>query len=185
MKRSAAFACIALGFSNITLADSDTKFGVQGGYSSGGDTLKTYPFTDGSTDSIDAGAGISFGVFTLAPLEGSDNLFIKTAISYLNDNITASNGEANFTRFPLDVLLSKDTEKFQFGVGLTYHIRPNFDDTFGNYANADNALGLILEGNVKVFDKAQIGIRYTSINYNFSDVEKDGSNVAITAGYTF
>jgi hypothetical protein len=86
---------------------------------------------------------------------------------------------------PIDLLVGKQTEKLNFGLGLTYHLNPSLNDDFnGNKYNADNALGFILEANFKVFKQAHIGLRYTNIKYKFTD-EFDGSNTAITAGYTF
>jgi hypothetical protein len=173
---------------------SETKLGIQGGYASGGDTLATINFTDGSSETLKAGSGILIGVFTIAPL--SDNgVALKLAANYLNDSVTATNGEVTFTRLPIDALVLKQMNKWQVAAGLTYHLNPQYKSTFDSNEkiDADNALGLLLEANYQVYSKGEdslsinIGARYTNIEYTFDGVTKsyDGSNLAITAGITF
>ena len=171
---------------------SDTKFGIQGGYASGGDTLATVNFTDGSSESLKSGSGISIGAFTIIPI--SDNgVAIKLAANYLHDSVTATNGEVTFTRLPLDALVLKQMNKWQVAAGLTYHLNPLYESTFdsGSKVDADNALGLLLEANYQVYSNdslaLNIGASYTNIEYSFVGVTKkyDGSNFAITAGLSF
>lgn len=171
---------------------NDTKFGVQGGFASGGDTLATVNFTDGSSETLKAGSGISIGAFTIIPL--SDNgVALKLAANYLHDSVTATNGEVTFTRLPLDALVLKQMNKWQVAAGLTYHLNPQYESTFnsGSKIDADNALGLRLEANYQVYSNSflamNIGASYTNIEYSFVGVTKkyDGSSVAITTGLSF
>lgn len=173
---------------------SETKIGIQGGYASGGDTIASITYTNGSSETLKAGSGISIGAFTIVPLSDND-VALKLAANYLNDSITASNGEVTFTRLPVDALVLKKLNKWQVAAGLTYHLNPQFKSTFdsGERVDADNALGLLLEANYQLYSKGEdslainIGARYTNIEYNFDGVTKnyDGSNLAITAGIIF
>ncbi|MGO2235255.1 MAG: hypothetical protein ACTH5B_14385 [Marinomonas sp.] len=173
---------------------SNTHFGLQVGVASGGDTLGTVTYANHEQEDLDAGSGVFFGAYTLTPLN-QNGLAMKVGIGYHSDDITASNGEASFFRFPIDALISQEGEKWQFGLGITYHLNPEYESSFTTHdlIKADDALGMIVEVNYKILGKRlfgpslQLGVRYTGIEYKFHGVTKkfDGSNLAAMLSFTF
>lgn len=193
IKAGLALTLVAGAVSANASADSN-KLGIQGSYANSGDTLATVTFTDGSKETLKAGAGFSIGLYTILPLS-NEGIALKLAANYLTDAVLATNGEVRFTRLPLDALILNEVGKWQIAAGLTYHFKPQYESTFnsGENIDAESALGLILEANYEFYSKddqslsANIGGRYTNIEYSFNGVSKkyDGSNFALTVGVTF
>ena len=67
------------------------------GYDTGGDTIVTAVFTNGSTKSIKANEGIYFGGGASFLLDSKD-IEIETTLSIKYTSITASNGDVTWTR---------------------------------------------------------------------------------------
>lgn len=195
--KSAIFAVSALA-SSVALANpaqqKDFHVGLELGYGFGGDTLAEVEFQDGSSESIDAGSGLFFGIDLLKPLheQGQQPLYLKMGIGYMFDSINAENGSADFTRFPIDMTIATEVEQWQLGAGLTYHLNPTYeDDFFGSVeVEADNAMGFTGEASYTFpagsgWKNTYVGLKYTNIEYDFNGATFDGSGFALTVGSTF
>jgi len=171
---------------------NDIKYGLQFGYANGGDNI---------SGDLDAGNGVQFGAYGIMPLS-TQGLSIKVAANYIKTDGSFKGDNDNydneFTRIPIDILLVKQLKKIQLAAGVTYHINStykftdNIDPEEGRSTDANNAFGLLLEVNYPVYSNdtlaADLGLRYTNIEYKFKDEDStkfDGSSVAITAGLSF
>lgn len=178
--------------SAITLCAStsqamDWNFGVQAGIARGGDSL------DGT--GIDAGEGTLYGVYAMSSLPNSD-LKIKLTVSQLSDSSQGDYSKAELSRLPVDLTLIKKVNRASLEAGLTYHINGEIvvNDSFLNSKTTTkmkDALGLVLGARYEVYSNdsmaADIGLRYTHIDYKFEGVTKefDASSFALTAGLSF
>jgi opacity protein-like surface antigen len=175
---------------------SDFSIGVQTGVGFGGDQIIK---SGTNTSTIESGDNFSFGVFVNTPVLFSD-VYGKIAINFATESETYLDAEESFDRIPIDFLLMKRTEKYAFGAGLTYHASPSYEITFNDNTNHkadyDGALGLVLEAQRVLSNGIELGLRYTNIKYKKADISGtdtlltlndsvDGSNFALTAGYTF
>lgn len=159
----------------------------------GGDTLAEVEFTDGSSDEIKAGSGLMFGLNFTKKIESDTQqpLFVKTGFNYIFDSISAENGDADFSRFPLEVSIGTQIKRLQISAGATYHINPaldiEFDGLGSGKATAENAFGIILDATYIIPMKKRqndliVGLKYTNIEYDFSDDSYDGSGFVVTFG---
>lgn len=91
------------------------------GFDFGGEKLIEVQFSDGSRDDIKAGDGVylAAGVgttFNDGKYDGQVTLGWKTT------GISASNGDIDWTRMPLEGLMFINHNKLRLGGGLAYHI---------------------------------------------------------------
>jgi hypothetical protein len=157
------------------------------GFDFGGDNLVTAQFTNGSSDSIKAGELLYFGVGA-SIITDSRDIEVEVTASYKFKNISASNGDIKFTRYPLEALVFYRMPKFRVGGGLTYHLSPKVSGSgvaSNINGNFDDSLGFVLQGDYLVTQKASVGARYTSLKYKVGGTSIDGSSIGITAGYRF
>jgi hypothetical protein len=158
---------------------------LKAGFDFGGDTLVSVTFTNGETDSLKAHEGfyIGGGLSILATSE----IEAELSLSYKFDSISASNGEVEFSRLPLDALVFYrfPSPSIRVGGGLTYHLNPKLSGSGvagGLNASFDDALGFVLQADY-VFPKLfLVGVRYTQLEYEASNGAKAKSN---GAGLTF
>lgn len=147
------------------------------GFDTGGDTIVTAVFTNGSTKSLKAnellflGGGVSI-------LNDDKDLQAELSLGIKTDSISASNGDIDFTRYPLDALVFYRESKFRLGGGLTYHFSPKVSGS-GVAGGVDikfkDALGVILQADYLVWREMSVGLRYTMLEY------KTASGPAATA----
>lgn len=163
-------------------------FFVQGGLHFGGDTLATVTFTDGSSQSIEAGGMISFsgGLIT----EIAEGIDLRTSLGYKFDDITASNGGMDFSRIPVTAMVFTKGELFNAGFGATYHLNPSFSATgvlTGDITiDYDDALGFVGELDFPLSNgRAYVALKATFIEYTIGPVKIDGNSVGILIGTTF
>lgn len=112
-------------------ASADPAYGVFNfGFDFGGDELIEVTFSDGSTDSINAGDG-----FYLAAGIGktfSDGQYSgQVTLGWKFTSISASNADVDWTRFPLEALVYMNREKIRVGGGLTYHMNTKLKGSGG------------------------------------------------------
>jgi hypothetical protein len=175
-------------------SESHPLFGLNGalGLAFGGDNLITATFADGSTRDLPAGRGVILSVGAMAtPLwAGPVGLGLGVDIGVKYTSISASNGTASFTRFPLvlsahalfDVthhwyILAAGGLHHELGVSLTGDglfsgLSADFDSNWGGMAE----LGAF-------YAKKHLGasgtIRYTSARYFIAGQTFDASNVGV------
>ena len=163
---------------------------LSGGLTFGGDTLGTVVYDDGDTENIKAG---EFFFFSGGVLATQDNFQLQGSIGYYSDEANADNGDVGFTRIPLEFLTFWKQEKFRLGGGLTYHVDPEFEiDLDGDPNNGkvkfDDALGFVVQADYLFDNGFTLGVRYTAIDYEYSDIDAedvDGSSTGVVLGYIF
>ncbi len=165
---------------------------VEAGAHLGGDTLVEVSFTDGSTESLKAGQLISLAVGWHTEL--SETLSSRISLGYKFDSITAQNGDIEFTRVPLELLLLTQNGSWLVGGGVTYHMSPKFTAdaaTIGllGTAKLDDALGFVLAADYNthgIFDREwYIGARITVVDYENNLGSVSGSSIGVVIGYLF
>ena len=198
----------------LALADLPTEapapqkkidFLVGGGLTFGGDDIADVQVIDydddESSEDVTAGGLIHFYTGINAYIPDSD-FSIQTTIGYHVDGIFASNGSVAFTRYPLELIPYYNFSRFRVGLGLSYHINPEFSgdsDAHLGDREYDNALGLVASVEVKIGSHFAVGLHYTDIDYDLSKIENvygdnfneqkdsniDGSNVGIYGTFLF
>lgn len=181
----AVVAAISLSVVTGTASALDTKFHYKAGYDGGGDTLITVRFTNGDTENIKANRGLFFGG-GVSFLNDARNLETEVSLSYKIDDITASNGDVKWSRWPLDILVFYCMPQVRLGGGVTFHLNPDFstsgaasvssNGTTLPSVNFKNAQGMILQGDWRINDKMNLGLRYTSLDY-----EIEGSSAKLNS----
>jgi hypothetical protein len=163
----------------------DVRPFFQAGADFGGDTLVNVTFTDGSTASVKANEGFYFGGGA-SIVTDSKLVEIELSLAYKFSMINASNGDIDWTRWPLEALVFYRLDKVRLGGGLTYHLNPEVDGSgVATPLNIkfDDALGFVLQADYRLSDKMAIGMRYTNLKY-----EVDGSSASAKSnglGFTF
>lgn len=141
---------------------------VKAGFDIGGDTLVTAVFTNGETETIKGNEGFYAGGGAAIINDAKDMEFHVT-LAYKFALINASNGEIEWTRFPLEALAFYRFPRVRVGGGLTYHINPQLDGS-GVASNVDvkfkNALGALVQVDWRITEKIALGGRYTFIEYD-------------------
>lgn len=159
------------------------------GLHGGGSKLATATYTSGNTASITAGSLISFGVGP--QIDITNNTHIRALFGYKFDSVSAKNGNISFTRLPLDVMFFYQTEQWNFGAGITYHISPTLSGS-GIASNVNgsykNALGYVAEVDFRLGEFFYLGGKYTRIDYQPEQVgakTADGNSIGVVMGFVF
>lgn len=183
---------------------SEPRFFLGAGLSTGGDTLNDIEYTNGTSTTIKAGGFVNMwgGIVFDIP---QYNMDFQTSIGFFIDDATASNGDVNFFRYPIEVLAFYKHDKVRVGGGITYHLSPEYDFTIESNSEGiefDNALGIVLEmdfllGNGYGYGPSMhMGVRFVSIDYEASSYTFngitvpaegtiDGNHVGFTFNYVF
>jgi len=174
---------------------NQTEVGLLLGLASGGDTMASFEFDDGSSDNIKAGSGFLLGASLKAPITevNEQQIDLIASFNYMSDSVSASNGDASFSRLPIELLVSTRFDSLSISGGFTYHLSPEFEvDLPGDSGSveADDALGYVLEANYHLSNGSRsnnlyFGLKYTNIEYDFTGASFDGSGFAITMGTYF
>lgn len=153
----------------------------------GGETLIEVVLDDGSTDEINTGQGLylSGGIGTTF----SDGKYdAQATFGWKFTGISASNGDIDWVRFPLEGLIFLNHEKLRLGGGLTYHINNSLKGSgVASSLNADfdNALGFVFEGQYRITDAILMGARATLIEYEIDSVSIDGNSFGVSLTFQF
>lgn len=138
----------------------------------GGDTLAELTFTDGSSQDINAGDGLTVSAGLIQRV--SEKFRIKYTLGYKFSTSAAENLDVWKSVIPVDVLPFYQSGNHRFGAGLTYHISPQLDiDDFGT-VKFDDAPGFIVEYGYKAFSLA-----YTGVDYDINGASFDASNIML------
>jgi hypothetical protein len=172
LHKSLAALAFALAAAAPAARAQDVRPVLKLGIDFGGDTLVTAVFTGGSSETIKANEGFYIGGGALILF--ANEIEAEVSLSYKTASITASNGDIEFTRLPLDALVFYRFPDFRVGGGLTYHLNPKLSGSGvvgGLNVNFDDALGLVLQGEYLFPSKGPkmtIGGRYTMLDYKAS-----------------
>ncbi|SFV53619.1 hypothetical protein MNB_SV-12-1786 [hydrothermal vent metagenome] len=161
----------------LTLSYANPRPLIQIGFESGGDELVTIDHYYESDYTIDAGDGFRFelGMAIDDPL---GELEIQFLAGYKFDSNSADNGSISWSMIPLTAIGFVKIPQWKFGAGLTYHINPELDGSFGNEDIKDefkNALGGVMQIQYEPVDAFALGLRATFIDYK---LQRDNSQTA-------
>jgi hypothetical protein len=163
---------------------TETHFAFKAGYDTGGDTLVTAVFFGGETEKIKANQGLFFGG-GVSIVNDAKDVETEITLNYKIDDITASNGDVTWSRWPLDALVFYRMPSVRFGGGATYHLNPDLSGSgvvSGLNVQFKDALGFLLQVDWRITEKLNLGVRYTALDY---DVEGGGSVKSNGLGIVF
>lgn len=113
----------------------------------------------------------------------SETLVLQSMLGWKFDSVTASDGDASFDRFPIDVNIISRMEKFEISLGLSYHINPKYkiqiDGLGSNTVSFDDAVGPSVGLGMLVNENLNMGLRFTNMDYEVGNVSVDGNSLAI------
>jgi hypothetical protein len=163
---------------------------LEGGIHTGGDDLITVNFSGGGSESIEAGGLISLSAGWISDI--NEDMEVRTSAGIKFDSVDADNGDLDFTRYPVSLMLFSKGEKVSAGIGATYHLGPKFESSgfTGNFTiDFDDALGFVAEIDFKLGEKAYLGLLATVIDYEvsnaFGSATVDGNSVGLVIGLRF
>lgn len=159
------------------------RFLVGGAIEFGGDEVAEVYFTNGDTQSVNAGQGISIAVGGELQLPKAEQLLLRATVGYKYVTTQADNAHIRLTRVPLNFTANwLIAEKVRIGAGLSVHTAINFKaDGIGQDFSFDNALGPVFEVAYR-----GIGISYTIMKYvDQSDISYSANAFGITLSGVF
>jgi hypothetical protein len=163
---------------------------VKAGVDFRGETLVTAVFADGETETMKANEGFYFGG-GLAVIEEARRFELHATVAYKFGVINASNGEIEWTRFPLEVLAFYRFQKVRVGGGLTYHLSPRLegDGVVGGLdVRFKDALGALLQVDWLFTQNLAVGARYTVLKYEAEGAfrgDAHSKGLGVTFSYSF
>jgi hypothetical protein len=117
---------------------------------------------------------------------------ILSTVGYHFSSINAENGDASFSRVPLDFLYYYQPSNLSFAIGGTYHVAVNYEaDVPYYYADVDfeNSLGAIAEIGYAVNSRVLMTLRFTKIEYEvesyFGGGELSGDHLGLGLRFGF
>jgi hypothetical protein len=161
----------------LTLSHTTPRPLLQFGFESGGDELITIDHDFQSNYTIDAGDGFRLEL-GMAIEDPRNEMEIQFLAGYKFDSDSADNGSISWSMIPLSALGFVKIPQWKFGGGLTYHINPELDGSFGNddiQDEFDNAWGGILQIQYEIIDAFALGLRATFIDYK---LKRDNTQTA-------
>ena len=164
------------------------------GYEFGGDDLATVTFTNGRTETLNAGEGLVAGIGA-SILNDAKTLELEVMASAKFQFIHGSNGDLTWRRFPVDVLGFYRFKHLRIGGGLTYHLAPKVSGSGvagGATHEYDAALGYVLQADwlfsgADSGKGAYVGLRYTNLEYELKGggFTASADSVGLSLGYRF
>lgn len=183
----------------LAFAPPVTQAGVvlTGEIAFGGDKLAVVSGPNGQD--VQAGQFLNLGIAYDFDLNPARTLSLRTGINYKFDSVDASNGEADFDRWPLDILAISRQGNFALGAGITYHLSPTYEDTINGVSSRfdfDDALGFLLQAGYLAAERIELGVRITLIEYEptqplvalpsgarIDKVDGDSFGIYVSAGF--
>jgi hypothetical protein len=123
-------------------------------------------------EDLRAGQLLNLGIGYDFDLNPAKTLLLRAGINYKFDSIDADNGEADFDRWPLDLILVSRQGNFSLGAGITYHLSPTYEDTINGISTRidfDDSLGFLLQAGYMMTPTMELGARVTLIEYEPSE----------------
>lgn len=189
MNTRSSFLAMAAGLGLAVAASPafalDTGFAYKLGYDSGGDTFVTVTFFGGDTANIKANRGVFLGG-GVSLVNDAKDIQTEITLSYKVDDISATNGDITWSRWPLEVLVFYRAPKVRVGGGVTYHLNPDLTGSgvaSGLNVNFKDSLGFIAQVDWRVADKVNLGLRYTALDYElegFPNVKSNGIGIVLS-----
>jgi hypothetical protein len=148
--------------------DAGLHFVLSGGLTSGGDTIITTRYTNGTSVDIKGGDLVQFGAGALWQYD-SIPLALSLTANYHVDNTTAANGDAKFSRIPLEAIAYyTGVYRWRFGVGMRSVQSAKATATLNGASETltfKNTTGAVIEAGYGITPKSWINVRYVSEKY--------------------
>lgn len=197
---------LALAAGSASAQSGDGSDGLHGfigvGLTNGGDKIFTANYSNGESENINAGELFQFGAGVQLNATNSP-LALAFSINYHGDTANATNGKADFKRYPLEAIAYyRTSNSWRFGLGVRYVMSPTasyhvdggndeelkFDDAVGTVAEIGygftKSVWLSLRGVNEKYQPETYTLNGTT--FNVSNAEKvDGSHVGINVVYLF
>lgn len=184
---------------DVPASDRKVAFLIGAAFTSGGSTLATATFTDGSTADVKAG---SLFLFKLgADWRINPKVSLQGTVGLHTDSINAKNGELKFTRNFVEGLAfwnTTPTQRLGFGLRQTSDAKLTSGGAAASVGNYDfsSTLGTVLEYEWRFSQKISglgISVRYVAEKYTptkfngqpFNGRDVDGSHLGVGMSYYF
>jgi opacity protein-like surface antigen len=170
-------------------APSKMRFLLGTGLTFGGDTLIDLEFEDGDNEQVRSGglvdlhAGVDYRI--------NQEFSLQATVGYHVDNSVADNGEARFSRVPMELIAYYHVNpSWRVGAGARYvsGARLKLSGAAGSgETKFDNNLGGVFEAEWLMGEKVGIKLRYVREKYKIADynVNVDGSHAGVLFNYYF
>ncbi len=162
-----------------------SRFGLMVGadFEFGGDSVATLSFTNGDTQDVEAGQGITLGAGVYWRQYDEQGIEVRGKLGYKLVTTAATNADITLTR-----IVSELTSGYRFGSGiwvgggLVHHSNIKFDaDGFGENIDFDNATGYTIEVGWRWLSASYTGMDYKDTNGN----DYDASNFGVSFNWQF
>lgn len=171
-------SCLAfMSFTHLSAQEIKTKpttlgFLITTGFELGGDEVAEVYFTNGNTQGVRAGQGISLGVGGQYQIPGADKLLLRATVGIKYVTTAADNAHIRLIRFPVQLNANwMVAKKLLVGAGLATHRAVRFKaDGIGDDIRFEPAYGPRFE-----ISYAGVGLTYTPMKY------KDDRNITYSA----
>jgi opacity protein-like surface antigen len=169
--------------------DKQLRFLVGGGLTFGGDKLITVKYENDVDMSVRAGGMIALtgGV----EYRVSNAFSLQATLGYHVDNTSASNADARFDRFPMELLAYYHlSPQWRVGGGARYVSNPKFKTSgvadIGDYT-FDNTIGGLVEVEYLMNEHVGFKLRYVQEKYESKQIRGkiDGNHVGMLANFYF
>lgn len=159
-------ALLACGGASAQQSSARGVFGA--GLTTGGDTLASVVFTDGSSQDIKAGGLVH--LFGGVEFRASQQVTMQVNIGYqVDDTGGASNGSLRFSRYPVEALVHYQLNpNFRLGGGVRFVNNPKVAGSgvlSGINLEFDNTTGVVVEGEYLVTPSIGLKLRAVSEKY--------------------
>ncbi|RXF04124.1 hypothetical protein D9981_04595 [Pseudoalteromonas phenolica O-BC30] len=172
---AALFSFNAAANQSEQVTESPFKFSLFAGITDGGDKLASISYEDekgkgAGSENIKAGDFLNIG----AGVEYSFNKAwsVQSNIGYFFDSDSADNADIEITRFVVEAVpYYHINEKFKFGIGLTLHLNPEFENDYTNIIASkteyDNATAAVFSLGYKIEHmNSWFELRYVPMDYS-------------------
>ena len=152
------------------------------GLTAGGDDLLKAEFDNGTSQTIEAGGLMDMKVGAIFNLE-NQKFSLQTSIGYFFDNVEADNGDASFSRIPVELLGFFNHRKHRFGLGVSHHTNVEFDANLPGARgkiDLDDSTGTVLEYGYQMKPALVFALRAVSIDYQVGNNPSiDGNHLGL------
>jgi len=186
--------CVARVLCAACMSNTTNSLAAQGfarmGLDFGGDKLFSAYYANGDVAEIKAGEllDLSVGfVFDTLP-DNAYGLQTQLSLGWKFDNVSGTNGNASWDRFPFELMEFVRNDAWRIGGGLTYHMKPKLkgDGVLSDLnLKFDDAWGGVVEADYFISDQFYFGGRYTMIDYTYHGAKASGDSVGVLMGFTW
>ena len=174
---------------------ADPHFYAGLGFDVGGDKVLEVKSVGGGSDAVYAGTGLHFALGM--DLDYGSEYMLRGTVGYKVGSVSARNGDASFSRTPIELIGYRFFGLHGVGLGLTHHRNVQAECDFNggvcpfSKVDVDDATGLLIEYLYRVRREDSnkgfsVGVRLGGIEYKNPGVGNDiggsfiGANIGIT-----